>query len=844
MRILGSCLSVLLFILALIILHQKLRHFHLQDIRTRIEQISALSFLLAILATCLDYSVLTGYDALALHYLKQPLTYRKIAFASFIGYVFGHNTTIVGGSAARYRIYSEMGLSADAIARLILFTTVTFWLGFMAVGGVVFCLEPAALPEAIHVPFHSVRGLGVFFLLGALGYFLLTALRTRPLKIREWELWIPSIRVSISQFLISSADWLLAAAVLYLLLPKMPELTYLQFIGFFLLAQSGGLLSFVPGGLGVFETVMLLFLSDYAPVSAIFGSLLLYRLVYYLLPFALGSVLLLSREIVAGREFLRKWGVALGEWGSVLIPYLLSFSCLVAGALLLFSGVLPAEHQRMSWLRTFLPLPAIEISHFLASVVGMGLLILGRGLMRRLDAAYYLSLLLLVFGILFSLAKGFDYEEAVILGVMLIVFLPCRKKFYRKASLFTERFTPGWTILIILIVSCSVWLGLFVYEHVIYSNELWWHFAFNADAPRFLRATSGAVILLLLFGIIKLLVPGSQTTPEIASDISEEIERILQTCPHSYANLVWLEDKSLLLNDQRNAFLMYAVQGRSRITMGDPVGPTSEWEELVWSFRELCHLQSSWPVFYQVNKADLEIYLDLGMSFLKLGEEARVPLDSFQLEGPERKDLRYAVNKLKREKCQFSMLRPPEVHNVLDELKTVSDAWLSERNTREKGFSMGWFKPEYITRFPIAVIRQEGRLIAFANVWRTAGKEEVSVDLMRHLPSAPNGVMDCLFTELMLWARQEGYAWFNLGMAPFSGMENKTLSPLWSKTGAFMFHYGEHFYNFQGLRRYKEKFLPVWEPKYLACPGGFMLPMILTNLSSLISGGLRGMLTR
>jgi len=101
-------------------------------------------------------------------------------------------------------------------------------------------------------------------------------------------------------------------------------------------------------------------------------------------------------------------------------------------------------------------------------------------------------------------------------------------------------------------------------------------------------------------------------------------------------------------------------------------------------------------------------------------------------------------------------------------------------------------------------------------------------------------VMQFLFTELMLWGKAERYEFFRLGMAPFSGMERRALAPLWSKLGAFMYRHGEQFYNFQGLREYKEKFDPVWEPRYLASPAGLALPTILANVASLIGGGIRG----
>jgi phosphatidylglycerol lysyltransferase len=105
-------------------------------------------------------------------------------------------------------------------------------------------------------------------------------------------------------------------------------------------------------------------------------------------------------------------------------------------------------------------------------------------------------------------------------------------------------------------------------------------------------------------------------------------------------------------------------------------------------------------------------------------------------------------------------------------------------------------------------------------------------------------VMQYLFTELMLWGQREGYRHFRLGMAPFSGLESRALAPLWTRAGAFMYQHGEHFYNFQGLREYKNKFDPVWEPRYLASPGGVALPRILTNVATLISGGIAGLLAK
>jgi phosphatidylglycerol lysyltransferase len=221
-----------------------------------------------------------------------------------------------------------------------------------------------------------------------------------------------------------------------------------------------------------------------------------------------------------------------------------------------------------------------------------------------------------------------------------------------------------------------------------------------------------------------------------------------------------------------------------------------------------------------------------------------VSLESFSLEGSHRKGLRNTYHKLEKEGCIFEVVSPNEIPSFLPDMKRVSDGWLEEKKVAEKGFSLGFFKEDYLKRFPAGLVRKQGRIIAFANIWSGAEKEEISIDLMRYLPEAPHGVMDYLFIQLMLWGKQEHYRWFNFGMAPLSGLEDRALAPLWNRVGAFIFRHGEHFYNFQGLRQYKEKFRPEWEPKYLVSPGGLALPRVLTNLASLISGGGKGVLSK
>jgi phosphatidylglycerol lysyltransferase len=202
------------------------------------------------------------------------------------------------------------------------------------------------------------------------------------------------------------------------------------------------------------------------------------------------------------------------------------------------------------------------------------------------------------------------------------------------------------------------------------------------------------------------------------------------------------------------------------------------------------------------------------------------------------------LRKLEKEGVIFEVLQSDAVPALIPDLRRISDQWLSEKHTHEKQFSLGYFHPPYLAHTPIAVVRQNGTLVAFANLWLAAHQEELSIDLMRYASDAPSSVMEYLFVQLMLWGQQQGYAWFNLGMAPLSGIEDREPAPLWNRLSTFLYHHGEHFYNFQGLRQYKDKFDPVWEPKYLASPGKVALPLIFANITALNSGGLKGVVSR
>jgi phosphatidylglycerol lysyltransferase len=845
LHVAGAVAITGVFLAALAVLKHELAHYNYRDIERSLAEIPRGHLLLALALTVVNYWVLGGYDYLGLTFLGRNLGYRRVALASFLTYASSHNFgALLGGTSMRYRIYSSWGLSALEIAKLVGFCGLTFSLGVCALGGVALSIGSPVVADAVGLRPLDLRLVGAALLTGVLAYVAITALGRLPAALQRRQKGLPKPQMAVAQIALASLDMTLSASVLWCLLPEGSSLGFLGFLGLYVAAQVVGMLSHVPGGVGVFEAAMLKAFPDSTDHAALFGALVAFRAIYYLLPLGVAAVVLVIYEVSQRWHLLSSWGSRAGRWLPSIAPNLLALLTLLAGAVLLISGATPADPERLSWLERHVPLPLVEVSHFAGSLVGVALVLLARGLQRRLDAAYHLTLGLLAAGIVFSLAKGFDYEEAAVLALAAAALWPAKPYFYRRSSLFTQRMTASWLTTVALVVGGSMALALFSFRHVEYRDELWWQFAFEADAPRVLRASVAASVLAIVYGFARLLSPAPRR-PELPGPAElARAEKIVAASPRADAQLALLGDKLLLFDEADRGLIMYQVAGRSWVALGDPIGPDDIQPELVWQFHELVDSYGGWTVFYQVNEERLGQYLDLGLTLLKLGEEARVPLSDFSLEGKGHKGLRHTRTKLAGAGCTFEVVPVGNVPALMPRLREVSDAWLGEKQAREKGFSLGYFDEDYLRRFPCAVVRVDGQIVAFANLFETADRDELSLDLMRHLPDAPAGVMEFLFIELMLWGHERNYQWFNLGMAPLAGVESRNLAPVWNQLAALLYRHGERLYNFQGLRQYKDKFDPEWRPKYLASPGGWALGPVLADLVTLIAGGWTGVIKK
>ncbi len=791
---------------------------------------------LSLFFSALSYGALTGYDLFGVRAATdKPIPYRTIAVGSFTSYAIGHTLgfPLFTAGAVRWRIYGAAGLNLAEVAKLTAVAAVTLWTGMAAVLGISAALQPQALAALDRLPVGLNQVLGIVLLLALAGYVIWTHKGERVIGRGEALVRLPGGRGALIQIGLGLVDVSAAAAALWVFLPPDIGIGFPAFAALF----AGGILlaiaSHVPAGLGAFEAALLLALPD-APTAELVSAVLVWRLTYTLIPFLIAVTVFTVHEL---RRSDARLSQAVRRIRRLILPFVpaaLAALTVLGGLVLLTSGALPNDYSRIRALRHLVPLPFAEVSHLVGSTAGVVLLILSRGLMRRLSGAWTMAVLVIGAGMVVSLAKGFDWEEALVLGGVLVLLLTHRSAFYRKAGIFAEPLEPRWLVALGFVVGCSIWLGLAAFQDVDYSHDLWWQFSWQDDASRFLRSSLVAVVIgagLSLYAMIH-----RSPSPRRAEPLRlDALTPALAQAERADAHLALLEDKRFLFHEAGDAFLMYAVRGKSWIVMGDPIGSTERAADLMWRFLEEVDRHAGWPVFYQVSPTHLPLYLDGGLSLVKLGEEAHVDLAEFTTEGKIGRDWRAALNRAKRESFEFAIVPAADVPVHLAELKRVSDAWLTQRRAGEKGFSIGFWSESYLSRFDVAVIRREGRIVAFANIWYGQPGGELTVDLMRHLPEF-SGIMDLLFVSLMQEGKARGYRWFNLGMAPLSGLSGHRLAPSWHKIAAFVARNGERFYGFKGLRAYKEKFKPVWEPRYLACPGGWALPQILLDVTNLISG--------
>lgn len=828
----------IIVLLAIYVLETMLQNTSRSQTMAAFHAISWQTIGLAIFFTMLSYAAVALYDVVAVETIApNQIPKRLAAVAGAAGYAISNalGFSLLTGGALRYRIYAAEGISLADIGKIVGTSWFAIWFALIIMLSAAMLIDPQDVPWLSSVD-RRIDILVALVVLGAIGWLIYWLSHSeRHIRIGSFSLRLPDSKGAILQIFAGLVDVGAAAATLYVLMPDSAVPSFAVFAIVYVVAVVLGIASHAPGGIGAFEATIIAGLGLGGNPQAIAG-LLAYRVIYTVLPLVTAAAGLLFWEIMRRRQMLGKQARIAKRLVEPLIPTLTASIIFLGGIILLVSGATPDKRYRVELLSDIVPEFLVEMSHLAASLVGVTLLVVARGLAKRLERAWLAAMILLLSGAVFSLAKGLDWEEAVILCLFAVLLSGFRGSFYRRPISGNFELNWNWLLTVGTTLLVSTWLGFFVYRHVEYSGDLWWDFAWNGNAPRFLRATVLVFVAVAAFGLHMLINNHSQRRRHIDYSIPAAVPALVAAWPHTDAALAMVGDKQFLVAPDDSAFIMYAQSGGSLIALGEPIGHTATAKELAWSFHALADKLALRTVFYGVGPQSLPLFLDMGLVALKLGEVARVELTDFSLEGPSRQPFRYADRKVTKDGLVFEIIPAIDVPPLLPRLREISDAWLDFKSGSEKGFSLGYFDEDYLRRFDLAVLRKDGEIVAFANLWRGGDNYEITVDLMRYMPNVHKLLMDALFAKLLMYSKKQGYKWFNLGAAPLSGLSGSRLASRWNRFGSFIYKRGADLYHFDGLKAFKEKFDPVWAPHYMVCPGGFETPRALLDVTRLING--------
>lgn len=287
-----------MFFAAIFILYRDLENTRLIDVVGSLEALPKTRVIVALALTAASYLLLTAYDFLALNYVGHKLQWWETLFASFIAFSFSNNLgfALMSGGSVRYWIYTGFGLGPVEIWETVAFCTLTYGLGVTSVGGLMFLLDPAGIASILNLPQLLLRAAGIAMVVVVAAYLIIIVARRGPIALWRYHLRLPSLGCGLMQISVAAFDQALAAGVVYVLLPPDTQITFHVFLGIYVIAAPISLLSLVPGGLGVFETVVVTLLVG--PSKAVLlGSLIAYRLIYFILPFASAILLVTIYEM-------------------------------------------------------------------------------------------------------------------------------------------------------------------------------------------------------------------------------------------------------------------------------------------------------------------------------------------------------------------------------------------------------------------------------------------------------------------------------------------------------------------------------------------------------------------
>lgn len=622
-RHLPAVVGVILLVGAIYVVQKEFRHLKFSEIAQALSNIPNHALMVSFVWTILSYFILTFYDRLGTIYAGHKVSYGRVAFASFCAYSLSHNLgfAAVSGAAVRFRLYAHWGLTPLQIGKTVAFCSFTFGLGGLVLGGLVLFLVTDKIPFfGPYLPHWALYAIGGTLWALVLAYMSLSRV-VGSFRVMGHEIELPGWRMAILQVLLATVDVAVTAMIFHALLPPNPDLNWLVFLSVYLAAYTAGLAANLPGGIGVFDTAMLFGLAPYCEAPQIVGAIVVFRLFYYIIPLFLAGTLFTGNEILLrGGSALRAVGRATGlsttgRWSEPDLAVTAATGAVtISGLLMLCLGIL-APRPDFAWLDPDFGDLVRDASQFVPSLIGAGLLVMAIGLSLRVNLAWVLTVVLLLAGAVFAASQGGLLWVSGVLVLTTMLLAPFRRCFYRHANLLSGPLQVSSALSLLALVICLIALAVSRPRVDDLANDAWWAVIASPNVPHALRLAVALAVGLALIALWMLIRPSHVRFLPWDAAARERYRR--------FGALPPLEADGLVMGEAQRAGIAFRRIGGLLVGLGDPVGAQQDRLSVVWRFRDLARQEGLGPAIWCAESGLLDVYADIGMVALPLGDDGR-----------------------------------------------------------------------------------------------------------------------------------------------------------------------------------------------------------------------------
>jgi uncharacterized membrane protein YbhN (UPF0104 family) len=608
-RHLPAALGLVLLVAAAFTLKSAFDGLALADVAAAIDAIPGRAVWLAVAATVLSYALLTLYDWLGTRYAGHPVSYRRVCFGSFCAYALAHSLglPVVSGAAVRYRLYAHWGLSPAEIARLIAFCSLTFGFGGLTLGGAILLFAPEWVPFLGHaVPPALLKAIGAALWAIVVAYVTLARFVPRVALFGR-EVQLPGFAMALAQVVLASVDVAFTAAIFHVLVAGTPGLSFPRFLAIYLSAYTVGLATNLPGGIGVFDSGMVLGLSPFLATPRILGALAVFRLCYYVVPLFLAGLLFAGHELLLHRKR------AAGPLGEAALAVAAGGGAVaLSGVLLLSLGMLEPRPHMPEAIEDIVGMAALA-GPFVPSLIGAGLMVLAVALARRVRLAWSVTIGLLAGAAAVTAIQGQPWWVPLALVLTALLLAPYHRVFYRRARLFAEPLAPSTTLPLFALASVTIAFASLARHVPDLPQGPWWGLILSPDLPGPLRLSVALTMAVALVALWRLVRPGRvRFLPW--DGMAWERYAALGATPPAMAD-------GLVLGEAGRSAIAFRRVGRILLGLGDPVGPPADRISAVWRLRDLAEQEGRDPAIWGAGPELLAVYADLGLAAVPLGPD-------------------------------------------------------------------------------------------------------------------------------------------------------------------------------------------------------------------------------